>query len=196
MALDDGSHRTCASLTRTGRPCKAIPLKGRDVCLAHADEITREKTRFGGRQPGAGRPPKPKLSDIERQLVEEHLEKVLRPYWRTLGYDVVIAEDTGEGALVELPEGGAKLYGTASRDGRVNMSEHDDLATMMAASEKLRDRVYGRPRQQQRVEVSGVDGDAVRVGHSLDLRQLTDDELGTLHDICASVEARAAANGC
>lgn len=48
---------------------------------------------------------------------------------------------------------------------------------MIAASEKLRDRVYGRPKQQERMEVSGVGGEPARVEHGLDLRQLIDDEL-------------------
>ena len=105
---------------------------------------------------------------------------MLRPFFRTLGYDVRVSDD-GELSLVELEDGGAKLYGTASRDGEINVSPHDDLAAMVGAAERLLNRVYGRPKLQ--AEVTGADGGAVRVDHGIDLKQLTDDELNTLQAI-------------
>ncbi len=146
-------RRECKGTTRAGDPCKGNPLKNSDYCLAHADEETRASVGFGGARAGAmgGRPRKPTPSEIQRQLMERYELAVQRPYWRTLGYDVKIGED-GDPELVELPEGGAKLFGE-SKDGFINVSSFDDLGAMIADAEKLQDRVYGRPRQRNEVTV-------------------------------------------
>jgi hypothetical protein len=94
---------------------------------------------------------------VARKLIEENVLALQRPYWRTLGYDVVIGDDGPE--LVELEEGGAKLH--TAFEGRVTVSRHEDLAAMMTAAEKLQDRVYGRPTQA--TEISGPDGGPVEV---------------------------------
>jgi hypothetical protein len=83
--------------------------------------------------------------------MERYELAIQRPYWRTLGYDVKIG-DNGDPELVELPEGGAKLFGE-SKDGDICVSDADDLGAMIAAAEKLQDRVYGRPRQRNEVTV-------------------------------------------
>src|ERR1035441_1892340 len=85
--------RGCTGKTKAGGRCRAAPLKGRSVCIAHADKKTRDNTRCGGSQPGAGRPPRPKAPDAARELLEEHPEIVLRPFFRTLGYDVRVSDD-------------------------------------------------------------------------------------------------------
>lgn len=154
--MTDRPH--CTGTTKKGQPCKAAPLKGTTNCLAHSDQETRESTRFGGAQPNAGRPPMPKPTEIMRRLLEQNAVAALRPYWRTLGFDVEIGPDGPR--LVELADGGAKLYGT-SKDGDVNVSRHDDLGAMMAAAEKLFDRVYGRPKQQ--TEITGDGGGPVEI---------------------------------
>ena len=171
---------SCTSTTRAGRRCRAAPLKGRETCLAHADEITRGKTRFGGRQPGSGRPRKLQAPDAMRALLDECAEVVLRPFFRTLGYDVQVRAD-GTLGLVELQHGGAKLFGR-THDGRVVLSPYDDLKAMIAAAEKLLDRVYGRPKVQ--AEPYSPTGGVSRRDHGIDLKRLTDDELSTLEAIC------------
>jgi hypothetical protein len=77
-----------------------------------------------------------------------------RPYWRTLGFDVILGADGPE--LVELEDGGAKLYGVSGKDGEVRVSGHEDLEAMQRAAERLQDRVYGKPKQT--AEVTSVDG--------------------------------------
>lgn len=141
----------------TGQPCRANPLKGTDRCLAHSDEETRRSVEFVGGGPGSGRPRLPRPSEVARELIERNVLALQRPYWRTLGYDVVIGADGPE--LVQLEDGGAKLH--ASFEGRVSVSRHDDLAAMMAAAERLQDRVYGKPTQA--TEISGPDGGPVEV---------------------------------
>lgn len=180
--------RKCKAKTKAGKRCRSAPLTNSPYCIAHQDKETREKTRFGGAQPNAGRKPKPKPPDALRELLEHEVEVVLRPYFDVLGYDVVVAGD-GELALTEKPQGGAKLYGTSSKDGYVNVSDHDDLGARLTAAEKLLDRVYGRPKAH--VEASGPGGSPIQIQHGLDLRLLTDDELDLLAKLSAAVEARA-----
>ena len=144
--------RTCKGITKKGTPCKGNPLKDSDYCLAHADEQKRASVGFGGARAGAmgGRPKKPSPTEIERRLIEENVIAWQRPYWRTLGYDMVMGADGPE--LLEREDGGAKLFGE-SKDGYINVSDHEDLGAMIAAAEKLRDRVFGRPKQFSEVTV-------------------------------------------
>jgi hypothetical protein len=113
---------------------------------------------------------------VARRLVEDNVLAVQRPYWRTLGYDVRIGADGPE--LVELEGGGAKLH--ASSEGFVRVSQHDDLAAMMAAAEKLLDRVYGKPTQA--TEISGPGGGPVEVDRMDTSRP---DVRKALHDLLA-----------
>jgi hypothetical protein len=150
--------RTCAGTTKAGDPCRAAPLTDARFCLAHSDEETRDRTGFGGSQPGAGRPPLARPSDVARRLIEENVAVVLAPHFRALGVNVVQGVDGL--ALEPIAGGGAKLHGT-SKDGLVRVSGHDDLGAQIAASEKLQDRIYGRPKQSQ--EISGPEGGPVRM---------------------------------
>lgn len=81
------------------------------------------------------------------------MEKVLGPYWRTLGFDLVRTDAGLE--LREREGGGAKLYGE-SKEGVIRVSDHDDLGAMVTVAEKLQDRVFGRPKQA--VEHTAPDG--------------------------------------
>ena len=178
--------RKCNGIKDDGSACGAAPLKDNDYCLAHSDQETRELIGFGGAQPGAGRPAKPKPSEIARELVEEHIESTIRPHFNALGYEVVIDENGAH--LEEKSDGGAKLYGE-SKDGYINVSEHDDLGAMIQASEKLLDRVYGRPKQVS--EVSGPDGAPVQVASTFDLSKLSVEEKRKLLEL---VEKSSAAS--
>lgn len=175
----------CSKKTKAGKPCKAWALSGRDFCMAHADEATRAEMGFGGPVNGAKggaatRVPKP--LEMARTLLEENAAVILRPHFRTLGYDV---EVTGEGRLElsELEGGGAKVYGE-SKDGVINMSAYDDLAAMINAAEKLLDRIFGRPRQA--MELTG-DG-----GGPIETRELLPSD-ADFHSEVAAVLAEAEA---
>ncbi len=159
-----GKHG-CTGTTRKGEPCDAHPLRGSDpkVCLAHADRTTRESVGFIAANGKAGRKRIPGFTEVQRRLVEENAAAVQRPYWRVLGYDVKIGP--AGPYLVEIEEGGAKLYGT-SKTGDVRVSPYDDLGAMMTASEKLQDRTHGRPRQA--VEHSGPDGGPINTNLIMD----------------------------
>lgn len=176
--------RSCKGTSkRTGKQCKAAPMKDSDYCSAHNTNLP-DSARFGSLEQAreaaqlAGRPPKPKPSEIARELVEEHVEVTLRPHFNALGYEIVLDENGAH--LQEKPNGGVKLYGE-SKDGYINVSEHDDLGAMIGAAEKLLDRVYGRPKQVS--EVSGPDGAPVQVASTFDLSKLSLDERRSLLEL-------------
>lgn len=160
--------RHCEGLNARQEPCGAVPLKpgtaldGVTVtgrwCRQH-DQDLPDSARIGGTQPGAGRPPLPKPSDVARRVIEDNVCVVLAPHFRALGYDIAAGADGIE--LSESAGGGAKLHGV-SKDGEVRVSSHDDLGAQIAASEKLQDRIYGRPKQSQ--EISGPFGASFGIG--------------------------------
>ena len=165
------AKRKCKGKTRAGKACKAAPLKGRDVCLAHADRETREKTGFRADNGRQGRPRLVRPSEIAQQLIEDNALAIQRPFWRALGYDVVKRDD-GTFELVEDSGGGAKLHATF--EGEVLVSTFDDLGAMQKAANELMDRAYGKPKQA--TEVSGPDGGPIE--HApLDLSKLSDEDL-------------------
>jgi hypothetical protein len=118
-----------------------------DYCRQHDPDLP-DSARIGGATPGAGRKPLPRPTDLIRQAVEQHVLIVVRPHFRTLGYEPkLVGKDADRRIEVEeREEGGAKIYGE-SKDGDINMTHHDDLGAMMKAANDLLDRVYGRPKQ-------------------------------------------------
>ena len=152
------ASKGCTATTRNGTNCTAPPLKGTDRCLAHSPAKVRESVGFVPDNGKAGRKRLPRPAEVAQRLVEENVLALQRPYWRTLGYDVRIGENGP--MLVELEDGGAKLYGT-SKDGDVCVSDAEDLGAMIAAAERLQDRIYGRPKQQ--TELTGADGGPVMI---------------------------------
>ena len=163
----------CHGTTKRGTLCNAKPLKaGTEIegikvsgkwCRSH-DEDLPSSARFGSRERArengmkGGRPPLPKPTDIARRLIEQNELALQRPYWRTLGYDVVIGDDGLE--LVELPNGGAKMHGE-SKEGEIVASAFDDLGAQQEAAERLWNRVYGKPKQTQ--EITGSEGGPVEI---------------------------------
>lgn len=115
--------RRCKGRTKAGKACRAVALKGHDVCMAHAPEEIREKARFGKAQLGAGRPPKPKATDVLRERVEAKIDEVLTPLFDALKAERVAGWDNGE--PLSVPDHQIRLRG----------------------AELILDRVYGKPRQ-------------------------------------------------
>lgn len=126
------SKRSCTGTTKTGTPCQAHPLKDADTCLAHSDQETRGSISFGGKQPGGGRPRKPRAVDIWRAKVEAEADQ----WWsvltdaRSAQRGVVVGD--GEHARVEYV---------------------DDHPTRLKAFKEAMDRVFGKPMQY--VDVTG-----------------------------------------
>lgn len=173
MTTQQAGRWGCHGLTKRGTPCDAKPMKAGTViegvavkgnfCRAHDPDLP-ESARFGSRAQAkeaaklGGRPPMPKPTDIARRLIEENELALQRPYWRTLGYDVVIGEEGLE--LIQLQAGGAKVHGE-SKEGDIVPSDIDDLGAQQEAAERLWNRVYGKPKQTQ--EITGAEGGPVEI---------------------------------
>jgi hypothetical protein len=126
----------CTGTTRKGRPCLANTLKGRDVCLAHADATTRESAGFIAANGKAGRIPNPRAIDVLRERLERDIDKWLKPL-----EDALTAERT---------------YVTETEV----ISKPDHAIRMAAAREGL-DRAYGKPKQA--TEISGPAGGPIEI---------------------------------
>ena len=127
--------RTCKAKTKTGKKCKAAPLKDRDVCLAHADEKTRESTGFRADNGKAGRPKSPRSIDLLRERLEARQDEIIDVYLeaaRATTHEIVGHGEDRE--LVEVP----------------------DHAMRLKAVEALHDRAYGKPKQVS--EITGPEG--------------------------------------
>jgi hypothetical protein len=181
------AKRPCDGTNRRGAPCGAAAVGAERgdprYCLSHQPAEVRESLGFGGPQPGAGRPRNQRPINLARELVVEHAHEFLRPYLRTLGLDFDAA-----GQVVKATGGGAVLVGR-DKEGGVFPSDVEDLGAKIAASERLFDRVFGKPRQA--LEHTGDDGGPIRTEGGLDLRLLTDDELRALQAIHRAVGERA-----
>jgi hypothetical protein len=153
-------NKRCGQPKDGGGKCGAWRVKGEEACMGHLDRKKKEALGFGGPQPGSGRPRNPKPSELNRRLMEENQLAVMRPYWRALGFDVVIGDDGPE--LVALPEGGAKVV--SRHKGVAFTSNIEDLGAQMEASEKLQDRTFGKPSQS--VEINGGEK-PVRISNEL-----------------------------
>jgi hypothetical protein len=177
------SRPKCTAKTKKGKPCRATPRQDTGLCNAHSPKEVQESAGFGGPQPGAGRPRTPRPSEIARQIVERNQVVLLRPYFRTLGYEL-----HDDWTLTPLEGGGAIKYVWAGPDApAVAML---DLGAQMEAAEKLQNRIYGRPRQQ--LEHTGEGGGPVE--HTVDglgpRIDLTDPEQRkAFHDLLGEPEA-------
>jgi hypothetical protein len=130
--------------------------------------------RFGGPQPGSGRPRVPRSTDLQRELVDRHAVAVVRPYFRALGLDI-----DQDGNVTQLAHG-AIVVGR-DKEGGVHASTIEDLGAQIAAAEALLNRVYGRPRQA--LEHTGACGGPIEVTRGVDLRKLADGELEQLEEL-------------
>jgi hypothetical protein len=155
--------RRCTGTTRRGTPCKATPRGDTGLCNAHSPKETQDSAGFGGPQPGAGRPRKPRVVDVIRERIEQDMEPVIAALVDALSADRGVVVGAGESAELELIP---------------------DHAARIAAARELLDRAYGRARQA--LEVTGEDGGPVAlddVGEALDLRKLSDEELEQLEEL-------------
>lgn len=135
----------CTGTTRKGNPCAAHPLKGRDVCLSHADADTRASVGFVPEAGNlGGRPRLPRPTEIGRQLAERHAIHLWRPHYRALGLYL-----NDDGTTTPLEKGAVIVHQGEATD-------VEDLGAQQAAAERIFDRIFGKPKQA--TEVSGPDG--------------------------------------
>lgn len=186
--------RRCSELTKKGKACKAPPIPETDwtTCMAHAPAEIRRSKGFVSDNGKGGRPKLPTPTEVARRLIENNIAVVLRPHFRTLGFDLEIAKD-GQLQLRELEGGGAKLFGE-SKDGEIVGSPYEDLGAMIAAAEKLLDRIYGRARQA--TELTGAGGKPLTVNFDFtETAEWNREVAGVLAEAGALTAAAANGNG-
>lgn len=124
--------RDCKGVTKSGKQCKAVPLKDTDYCLAHADEKTRVATGFGAKDRGNGRPRKQRVVDVIRERIEDKVDEMFAILWEAAHAERAVVVGNGPQAYVEMVP---------------------DHPTRRAAVAELLDRGYGRPHQSSEVTV-------------------------------------------
>ena len=129
----------CKAKTKAGKACKSPPIKGAEYCLSHTPQDQRGSVRFGGPQPGSGRPRNPRPLEVLRGKVEAEIEKWLAPYEEALDASAGIVVGTGPNATLEILP---------------------DYNTRMRAATAVLDRVYGRPKQT--TELTGEGGGPIQ----------------------------------
>lgn len=139
------AKRKCKGTTKAGKSCKANPLKGRDTCIAHADEETRTSLNFQ-QGPRPGRPRTPTVIEAIREKVEAQADEVVAKLWE----------------MVESAER-AVVVGNGS-DAHVEIVPDSDLR--LKAIREMLDRSHGRPKQT--AEISGPEGGPVELAADID----------------------------
>jgi hypothetical protein len=162
----DADKPRCSATTRKGQPCKANPVLGTDRCMAHQDEEAKQSVGFGGAQEGAGRPRRPRATEVLLQRIEENIDFVIGPM-----FEALVAE---RGLALQVKGGGMEV-------GYV-----PDHETRLRAARDLLDRAYGRPRQA--VEVTGEDGGPIQTS-GIDLSGLSAEELRALRELLGKAGA-------
>jgi hypothetical protein len=157
---------SCTATTRKGQPCKAHPVLGTDKCMAHQDDETKESQGFGGAQEGAGRPRRPRATEVLLQRIEEDIDMVIGPM-----FDALVAD---RGLALNVRGGGMEIG---------YIPDHE---TRLRAARDLLDRAYGRPRQA--LEVTGEDGGPVLTS-GIDLSGLSAEELRALRELLGKAGA-------
>ena len=125
--MNSPAKRQCQSKNKAGEPCRAAPLTGDDYCIAHTRNPL-EKTRFGGAQPGAGRPKAPKISEMMREAlaerVEQRVDRMLIVPFEAMEAEKTIVAPNGKIAAV-VPDHPVRLKGwTTHGMGRPEAAEN------------------------------------------------------------------------
>lgn len=172
----------CTGTNRAGQSCGVYPLRGQTTCSAH-DPTIPDEIRFGSpEQAGqAGASPKPRKLTLTQAMRERALaaaDEILRPYFQALG---VVGWNRDGTPIVDEA---ARARVAASFQGEVTLSSVEDLAAQMTASDRIVDRIEGRPRQA--VEVTGEDGGPVAMSGTVDLSRLSPEQLRDLRDLLAT----------
>lgn len=170
----------CHGTTKTGKPCKAAPLKGTDRCISHSSKETQASVGFGGAQPGSGRPRQPRVTEVYadelHRRVSEHVDDLIgRLVAIALDAERTVVVGTGPNARTEIAP---------------------DQALQLAALRELNDRILGRPKQTS--EITGPNGGAVEVLSVPVARDRRDEILSVLAaatSVPASPEVAAHQNG-
>ena len=124
--------RQCKGTNKAGKPCKAGPMKASDYCVIHAQDNGEIERVFGGKQPGAGRPRKPREIDVIRESIEANVGAIDRLLQEAEQAERAVVVGNGPSAeLIMVP----------------------DWPTRIVAARERLDRGYGRPHQSSDITV-------------------------------------------
>lgn len=137
----------CTGIKQNGDTCSSYAVIGSEFCGSHMPQEERDRLGIVRRPREAG--PLPITGpQLAREVTETAIVKVLQPYFRALGLEILqIDEETGTPVVRDMGEDAGLMLHGESKDGYIHMSKYPDLAGRIQAAEKLFDRVYGRPRQ-------------------------------------------------
>ncbi len=178
-------RKKCTGQTVAGKRCGAYALKGTTRCAAHP--LDPASTRFGSPEQASeagklgGRPRNPRPTEMLAKVFAENLIHIYRAHFEALGLSL---EEDGQGGfkVSVMAGGGAKLF--THFEGETTVSDYEDLGAMIEAAEKLSNRIEGRP--MQRAEVSGPDGEPLRIEEEL---RADPETRKALHDLVQRVGA-------
>lgn len=137
--------RSCNANAKSGKPCKATPLKGKNFCAAH-DPETPASARFGSRAQATeagklgGRPKAPRVVDVLKERMEAEIDTWLGALKDALHAEMPFSVGWGEDAEMEMVP---------------------DHRTRLAAFKEACDRAYGKAKQQ--TEITGADGGPIEM---------------------------------
>jgi len=133
------TRRWCTELNKQGKPCRVPPLTDMDVCIGHADQVTKARLGFGGPVNGAkgGQPRKPRAVDVLKERIEADIDEVLDPLWDALEATKAVVVSSGGN--------------TSSAESTIE--QVPDYSVRISAARELLDRGYGKARQSNEVTV-------------------------------------------
>lgn len=153
------STRRCKQKTKTGKPCRASPRHGAEVCMAHTDVETQESMGFGpeaGRRFG-GRPRRARPTEVLRERIERELDRWLKPLEDALTAERGVVVGDGSHARLEFVP---------------------DWPVRLKAVAQAFDRAYGRPPQAHEIrhltESSQIDAEIERLLKEMAEREKVD----------------------
>lgn len=139
------TKRTCEGTTKAGKPCGANPLKPGTViegvavtgkwCRTHDPDLP-DSARIQGKQPGAGRKPRPREVDIIRERLEARTGEIFDGLWEATQAERGVVVGSGDSAELEMVP---------------------DWPVRISAYREILDRAYGRPHQSSEVTVISQD---------------------------------------
>lgn len=137
----------CQGVTKAGRPCRNTAVGDDGYCIAHSPRETEGSRRFGGVQPGSGRPRKPRAIDVLKEKVEEQIDTVIAPYFDALASDDQDLRLKAADRLLDRSYGKAAqvVRHQGDRDEPLNVNVNLDDKARKVLGDVLRGRPATRP---------------------------------------------------
>lgn len=120
------AKRACHGTSKNGSPCRNTAILEDGYCVAHTPNLADSRRLKPGKQPGAGRPRKPRAIDVLKERLEDEIDETLAVLFDARHATRSVVVGNGPTAHVEVVE---------------------DNQTRMAAIREIFDRAYGKSKQ-------------------------------------------------